>query len=92
MISHQLSLFTIQPEISRPPRTYLGPSVINSKEPYLYADGIQDGILNASYSQLMGEMIGLQDALSKALAKKDQRTLNAVARGAASFVFLPVGF
>ena len=64
----------------------------NSKEPYLYADGIQDGILNASYSQLMGEMIGLQDALSKALAKKDQRTLNAVARGAASFVFLPVGF
>ena len=63
-----------------------------SKEPYLYADGIQDGILNASYSQLMGEMIGLQDALSKALAKKDQRTLNAVARGAASFVFLPVGF
>jgi hypothetical protein len=64
----------------------------NSKEPYLYADGIQDGILNASYSQLMGEMIGLQDALSRALAKKDQRTLNAVARGAASFVFLPVGF
>ena len=64
----------------------------SSGEPYLYADGIQDGILNASYSQLMGEMIGLQDALSKALAKKDQRTLNAVARGAASFVFLPVGF
>ncbi|HAN80301.1 MAG TPA: hypothetical protein DCQ47_02500 [Gammaproteobacteria bacterium] len=63
-----------------------------SKEPYLYADGIQDGVLNASYSQLMGEMIGLQDALSKALAKKDQRALNAVARGAASFVFLPVGF
>ena len=62
------------------------------KEPYLYADGFQDGILNASYSQLMGEMIGLQDALSKALAKKDQRALNAVARGAASFVFLPVGF
>ena len=28
----------------------------------------------------MGEMIGLQDALSKALAKKDQRALNAVAR------------
>ena len=64
----------------------------SSKEPYLYADGIQDGVLNASYSQLMGEMIGLQDALSKALAKKDQRALNAVARGAASFVFLPVGF
>lgn len=63
-----------------------------SKEPYLYADGIQDDVLNASYSQLMGEMIGLQDALSKALAKKDQRALNAVARGAASFVFLPVGF
>jgi hypothetical protein len=40
----------------------------------------------------MGEMIGLQDALATALAKKDQRTLNAVARGAASFVFLPVGF
>ena len=64
----------------------------SSGEPYLYADGIQDGVLNASYSQLMGEMIGLQDALSKALAKKDQRALNAVARGAASFVFLPVGF
>jgi len=61
-------------------------------KPYLYADGIQDQILNASYSQLMGEMIGLQDALSTALANKDQRTLNAVARGAASFVFLPVGF
>ncbi|MEE2821111.1 MAG: hypothetical protein VX915_05095, partial [Pseudomonadota bacterium] len=40
--------------------------------PYLYADGIQDQILNASYSQLMGEMIGLQDALSTALANKDQ--------------------
>ncbi|MBU25024.1 MAG: hypothetical protein CMD99_03220 [Gammaproteobacteria bacterium] len=64
----------------------------DSDEPYLYADGIQDGILNASYSQLMGEMIGLQDALSTALTKKDQRALNAVARGAASFVFLPVGF
>ena len=61
-------------------------------QPYLFADGIQDEILNASYSQLMGEMIGLQDALATALAKKDQRTLNAVARGAASFVFLPVGF
>ena len=61
-------------------------------KPYLYADGMQDQILNASYSQLMGEMIGLQDALSTALAKKDQRTLNAVARGAASMVFLPVGF
>jgi hypothetical protein len=61
-------------------------------KPYLYADGMQDQILNASYSQLMGEMIGLQDALSTALAKKDQRTLNAVARGAASIVFLPVGF
>ena len=61
-------------------------------KPYLYADGIQDQILNASYSQLMGEMIGLQDALSTALASKDQRTLNAVARGAASIVFLPVGF
>ncbi len=64
----------------------------SSGEPYLYADGVQDSVLNASYSQLMGEMIGLQDALSKALAKKDQRALNAVARGAASFVFLPVGF
>ncbi|HCL68249.1 MAG TPA: hypothetical protein DIC49_01945 [Gammaproteobacteria bacterium] len=64
----------------------------SSKEPYLFADGFQDDVLNASYSQLMGEMIGLQDALSKALAKKDQRALNAVARGAASFVFLPVGF
>ena len=63
-----------------------------SAAPYLYADGIQDGVLNASYSQLMGTMIGLQDALSAALAKKDQRTLNAVARGAASIVFLPVGF
>ncbi|MDC3058232.1 hypothetical protein OA099_02610 [Litorivicinus sp.] len=62
------------------------------RKPYLYADGIQDQILNASYSQLMGEMIGLQDALSTALANKDQRTLNAVARGAASIVFLPVGF
>ena len=61
-------------------------------KPYLYADGIQDQILNASYSQLMGEMIGLQDALSTALANKDQRTLNAIARGAASIVFLPVGF
>ena len=61
-------------------------------KPYLYADGIQDQILNASYSQLMGEMIGLQDALSTALANKDQRTLNAVVRGAASIVFLPVGF
>ena len=61
-------------------------------KPYLYADGIQDQILNASYSQLMGGMIGLQDALSTALASKDQRTLNAVARGAASIVFLPVGF
>ncbi len=61
-------------------------------KPYLYADGIQDQILNASYSQLMGEMIGLQDALSTALANKDQRTLNAVARGAASIIFLPVGF
>lgn len=61
-------------------------------QPYLYADGIQDEILNASYSQLMGEMIGLHDALATALAKKDQRTLNAVARGAASIVFLPVGF
>ena len=61
-------------------------------EPYLYADGIEDQILNASYSQLMGEMIGLQDALSTALANKDQRTLNAVARGAASIIFLPVGF
>lgn len=60
--------------------------------PYLYADGIQDEVLNASYSQLMGEMIGLQDALSSALAKKDQRALNRVARGVASFVFLPVGF
>ena len=60
--------------------------------PYLYADGIQDEIVNASYSQLMGEMIGLQDALSSALAKKDQRALNRVARGVASFVFLPVGF
>ena len=60
--------------------------------PYLYADGLQDEILNASYSQLMGEMIGLQDALSSALAKKDQRALNRVARGVASFVFLPVGF
>ena len=61
-------------------------------KPYLFADGIQDQILNASYSQLMGEMIGLQDALSTALANKDQRTLNAVARGAASIIFLPVGF
>ncbi len=61
-------------------------------KPYLYADGIQDQMLNASYSQLMGEMIGLQDALSTALANKDQRTLNAVVRGAASIVFLPVGF
>ena len=61
-------------------------------KPYLHADGIQDQILNASYSQLMGEMIGLQDALSTALANKDQRTLNAVARGAASIIFLPVGF
>ncbi len=61
-------------------------------EPLIYADGIQDGIVNASFSQLLGEMIGLQDALSVALAKKDQRTLNAVARGVASTVFLPVGF
>ena len=64
----------------------------STAKPYLFADGIQNGILNASYSQLMGEMIGLQDALSVALAKKDQRALNRVARGVASFVFLPVGF
>lgn len=61
-------------------------------KPFIYADGIQDGVVNASFSQLLGEMIGLQDALSVALAKKDQRTLNAVARGVASTVFLPVGF
>ena len=64
----------------------------STAKPYLFADGIQNGVLNASYSQLMGEMIGLQDALSVALAKKDQRALNRVARGVASFVFLPVGF
>ncbi len=63
-----------------------------SGTPYILADGVQDGILNASYSQLLGELIGLQDALSVALANKDQRTLNAVARGVASTVFLPVGF
>lgn len=63
-----------------------------SGTPYILADGVQDGVLNASYSQLLGELIGLQDALSVALAKKDQRTLNAVARGVASTVFLPVGF
>jgi len=63
-----------------------------SGQPLILADGVQDGILNASYSQLLGELIGLQDALSVALAKKDQRTLNAVARGVASTVFLPVGF
>lgn len=64
----------------------------SAAKPYIYADGIQDKTLNASYSQLMGEMIGVQDALSSALAKKDQRALNTVARGVASFVFLPVGF
>lgn len=63
-----------------------------SGTPYILADGVQDGVLNASYSQLLGELIGLQDALSVALANKDQRTLNAVARGVASTVFLPVGF
>lgn len=63
-----------------------------SGTPYILADGVQDGILNASYSQLLGELIGLQDALSVALANKDQRTLNAVARGVASTVFLPVSF
>lgn len=60
--------------------------------PYILADGYAGDVLNASYSQILGEMIGLQDALSVALAKKDQRTLNAVARGVASTLFLPVGF
>ncbi len=72
---------------------YLLRSRVDSQgQPYILADGVQDGVLNASYSQLLGELIGLQDALSVALAKKDQRTLNAVARGVASTVFLPVGF
>ena len=60
-------------------------------QPFLHADGVQDGILNASYSQLMGQMIGLQDALASTLSHKDQRTLNAVTRGVASTIFLPVG-
>jgi hypothetical protein len=60
-------------------------------QPVLYADGISGDVLNASYSQLIGELIGIQDTLAITLAKKDQRTLNAVARGVASTLFLPVG-
>lgn len=69
-------------------RTRLGGNGV----PLILADGVQDGVLNASYSQLIGEMIGLQDALAVALGKKDQRTINAITRGVASSVFLPVGF
>ena len=61
-------------------------------EPLLYADGIQDGVLNASFSQILGGLISTQDTLAMTLAMKDQRTLNAVTRGVASTIFLPVGF
>lgn len=61
-------------------------------QPYLYADGVQDDVLNASYSQILGGLISVQDTLATTLAMKDQRTINAVTRGVASTLFLPVGF
>ena len=63
-----------------------------SGQPYLYADGVQDDVLNASYSQILGGLISVQDTLATTLAMKDQRTINAVTRGVASILFLPVGF
>lgn len=63
-----------------------------SGQPYLYADGMQDDVLNASYSQILGGLISVQDTLATTLAMKDQRTINAVTRGVASTLFLPVGF
>ena len=66
--------------------------VTDAGQPFIYADGVSGDVLNASYSQLMGELIGVQDTLAVTLATKDQRTLNAVARGVASTLFLPVGF
>jgi hypothetical protein len=66
--------------------------VTDAGQPVIYADGVSSDVLNASYSQLLGQLIGVQDTLAMTLAKKDQRTLNAVARGVASTLFLPVGF
>ncbi|NBS11753.1 MAG: hypothetical protein EBS77_03650 [Gammaproteobacteria bacterium] len=63
-----------------------------SGHPYLYADGVQDDVLNASYSQILGGLISVQDTLATTLAMKEQRTINAVTRGVASTLFLPVGF
>jgi len=63
-----------------------------SGQPYLYAVGVQDDVLNASYSQILGGLISVQDTLATTLAMKDQRTINAVTRGVASTLFLPVGF
>ena len=61
-------------------------------ELYLLADGYEGQNLNASYSVLHGRLAAKQDLVSDALGDSEQRTLNAVARGVASTVFLPIGF
>ena len=59
---------------------------------YLLADGYDGQNLNASYSFLHGRMAAKQDLVSDALGDSEQRTVNALARGVASTVFLPIGF
>lgn len=59
---------------------------------YLLADGYDGDVLNASFSVIHGRLAAKQDLVSDALGDSEQRTLNAVARGVASTVFLPIGF
>lgn len=63
-----------------------------SGTPYIYADGVQDEILNASFSQLLGRISAKQDVVADMLGDGNQRQLNAVARGVFTTVFLPVPF
>ena len=59
---------------------------------YLLADGYEGENLNASFSVLHGRIAAKQDLVADALGDSEQRTLNAVARGVASTVFLPIPF
>lgn len=61
-------------------------------QPYLLADGVQDGVLNASFSQLLGRIGAKQDVIADMVGDKEQRQVNAVARSVFTSVFLPIPF
>lgn len=63
-----------------------------SGAPYLYADGVDGTLLNASFSQLLGGMAAKQDVVADMLSDGDQRRVNSVARSVVTTVFLPIPF